>query len=449
MSTITTTAGLAERYERSVLPHIAERLDAVFPAFGWERDARGWHATDDDHTHALLGCRADRVVCHGDAPRGILIHGQGPVLFTTLANAMQPARGRDFVRVVQQLAETVGVDLGTEGRATQAEQRARLLHDAFVLSRRELRSERGAAAVRYLVEQRGFPADTVTQTTLGVVPAHDRLRAGLTAAGWTRQDIDASNVLADDRWPGRIVGAWRDETGHARTLWTRSADPDEPAATRYLYLRCASRTGLPPYELSCMLADRNDDQRAIVLVEGLLDVHHLRAHGITNVAALGGVITRPELFSELDRLGVHEVTLMLDADEAGLVGTIRAIDNAVRAERSPDLYVARTDGVDAKDPDELLRRSGPAAIRELVERRRSAASWRVEGLLEVAGEPAAGVRRAGEWLGRLGPRWALEQDDAVATIARAAGRDEEAVRRAFRARYWRAATASRAVGLGR
>jgi hypothetical protein len=77
MST-TTDRRVADFYERDVLPALAARLDEAFPEFGWRRDARGWHATNQGFTHAVLGLRADRVVCHGSSPRGFLIHGEGP-----------------------------------------------------------------------------------------------------------------------------------------------------------------------------------------------------------------------------------------------------------------------------------------------------------------------------------------------------------------------------------
>jgi hypothetical protein len=62
--------GIADRYEDEVLPVLTERLDTAFPEFGWRRDANGWVATNEEFTHTALGARADRVVCHGAAPRG-------------------------------------------------------------------------------------------------------------------------------------------------------------------------------------------------------------------------------------------------------------------------------------------------------------------------------------------------------------------------------------------
>ncbi len=172
-----------------------------------------------------------------------------------------------------------------------------------------------------------------------------------------------------------------------------------------------------------------------------------RARGIANVAALGSVITSPDLFARLDRLGVQEVTLMLDNDEAGLIATHRAIDNAVRATRSPDLHVARL--AEAKDADEALRERGPGVISAALTARSPAIAWRAAAIAGPTPTPTT-IRAAGEWLGRLGERWSLEQDAAVHAIAARAGIDPDAARRAFRARYWESAPAALpAIGLGR
>jgi Toprim-like len=104
-------------------------------------------------------------------------------------------------------------------------------------------------------------------------------------------------------------------------------------------LRGASRTNLPPYGLSDLLAGPRDRRREIVLVEGFFDVHKLRARGIDNVAALGGTSVRRQTFERLHRLGIEIVTLCLDNDEAGRTATARAVEHSARARRSPDVYV--------------------------------------------------------------------------------------------------------------
>jgi hypothetical protein len=434
--------GIADFYEREVLPALTRRLDAVFTEFGWQRDAQGWRATNQEFTHATFGARADRVVCHGAAPRGFLIHGQGATLWTTYLNGGQPARGRDFVSVVLTLAERAGLETEQlERPPTQAQRRANLLHDTFVLCRRELASERGAPARAYL-EARGIPADGVVESGVGMMPEATRLRLALTSAGYRNAEIADAGVLADSRWAGRIVGAWRDEHSSIATLWARTTNPDN--GEKYLYLRGARRPDGIPYGLSNLATGRSRAEAAdLLLIEGVLDVHTLRANGVEHVAALGGTAASPRLFERLADLHVGDVTLALDNDPAGATATHRAINAATGADRSPRVWVIDPDLYDnAKDPGEIIQRRGPRAW----ERTTAAPVCGITAYaLELAGpistweaDPRrrAGLARATAWLAHLHPRHSIEQTSALDTVANTLGYDTEATRRTFRTQHW-------------
>jgi hypothetical protein len=432
-------------YTDTVLPALADQLDQVFPEFGWRRDNRGWVATNQDTTHSLLGVRADRVVAHGHAPQGFLVHGAQPVLWTTYINNGTTPRGAEFIRAVREIALRAGVDPTPLERPVQRDRRADLLNDFFALCRQELTGVRGGIGRAYL-QRRGLPAETIEHSGLGIVPKPTLTRTTLQAAGYTESEIAGSNVLADSRWPGRLCGAWRDHAGRARTLWARTLDHDASPDSRYLYLRGASRTNLPPYGLSDALAGPGDTRHDLVLVEGVFDVHQLRTRGIQNIAALGGTSVRTETFERLARLGVERATLFLDNDEAGLVATARAVECAARAHHSPTVLVVDPERlVAAKDPDELLRAKGTEAWQAVVRTRECGVGWRaLQFTREINRTTPQEVRRtalqhAGNWLGSLPPRLALEQDDAVRALARRCGYSIPAVERAFRARYWNAA----------
>ena len=88
--------GARDFYLEVVLPALAEWLDEAFPEFGWRRDARGWVATNEDYTHTRLGVRAERVVAHGAAPRGFLVHGGEPTLWTAFS-AVESCPARDQI----------------------------------------------------------------------------------------------------------------------------------------------------------------------------------------------------------------------------------------------------------------------------------------------------------------------------------------------------------------
>src|SRR3954454_5469154 len=101
---------VVDYYTDVVLPALAERLDVAFPEFGWRRDARGWIATNEETTHRVLGVRAERVVAHGPAPRGFLVHGAEATLWTAYVSGGGVPRGEIFNRAVLDLAQRAGVD---------------------------------------------------------------------------------------------------------------------------------------------------------------------------------------------------------------------------------------------------------------------------------------------------------------------------------------------------
>lgn len=432
---------IVDFYEDVVLPALASRLDAAFPEFGWRRDSRGWIATNEETTHRVLGVRAERVVAHGPAPRGFLVHGADPVLWTAYLNDGRVPRGVDFVRTVEMLAERACVDTSPLERRGPKDRKADLLESFFELAQHELASARGVQAREYL-ESRGFPPETPGRWGLGAVPSNfvdDLARAGYTAA-----EIESSGLAADRRWPGRICGAWRSERGTLRTLWARTLEEGAEHGSKYLYLRGARRAGLPPYGLSEVLGLAFGERSDLVLVEGLLDVHHLRTRGVANVAALGGTGADSAAFERLDRLGFERVTLCLDRDGPGRAAAARAVDRAVRGTASPTLLVLDPKHLaPAKDPDSFVRSRGVGAWLEILGKRECAIGWRARELL-VGVTPASSpltrrdaLARAGAWLGSLPPRYSLEQEDAVRAVAHACGYDALAVARAFRARFWR------------
>jgi DNA primase len=421
-------------YDDVVLPAVIERLDRVFPEFGWRRDSRGWVATDEEFTHRTFAARAERVVAR-PGHSGFLIHGGESMSWTAYLNGGVLPQGREFVRTVRELAARAGVDTAPIERSPPRDRRTDLLHDFFTLCRIELRGERGARARGYL-EQRGLPADAVDGCGLGVVPAERDTKRLLEAGGYTELEIARSGVLADRRWPGRLCGAWRDEWRRIGTIWARSVDDRDTAQPRYLYLRGAARTNLPPYGF----ARRTQE---LVLVEGFLDYHQLAARGVDSVAALGGTSTSTRLFERLSRSGVETVVLSLDNDDAGRAATARAIEHSARASVSPAIYVVSSDAADAKDPDQLVRAEGVGAWRRRLDQRQCGIVWRAREMVgdvsPDAPEPRRRdvLRRVGAWLGSLPPRLALEQEDAVRAVAERCGYSAEAATRTFRAVYFR------------
>jgi hypothetical protein len=430
-----------EFLEETVLPVLQQRLDTTFPEFGWRRDALGWVATNEEFTHRAFDARAERVVAHGHAPPGFLIHGADAVPWTAYVNGGQLPRGDDFKTAVKLLAERAGVDTSPLDPQAPRDRRVDLLHDFFTLTRMELHGKAGLDARAYL-EDRGLPERAIDNSGLGVVPREGDTRRLLETAGYTEQEIATSGVVADGRWPGRLCGAWRDNRARIRTLWARTLH-DTDTAPKFLYLRGAGRSDLPPYGFSDVLKLPLSERRELVLVEGLLDVHTLRARGLANIASVGAARIHPETLARLIRHGIETVTLALDNDQAGREGLERAIDRAATLESAPALRVLDPSRLgDAKDPDEHVRKYGIDTFRERLDEAECGITWRaIERTHDVT--PASGaferrdaLRTAGEWLGTLPARLALEVDDAIRAVSERCGYDPPAVERAFHARFW-------------
>src|SRR5262245_17233807 len=370
--------GVHAFYLEQVVPVVCERLPQVFPEFGWRPDARGWLATDQQFLHARFGVNARRVVAHvradGKLPEGFLVHGGYSMLWTEYVNGGTVPKDAEFARVVREMAERAGVDTAPLDHPRPRDPRSELFERFFELARSELAGERGAKARAYL-EGRGFAAEAIENSSLGVVPPAAITGQTLLRSGFRRGEIDAAGILANPRWPGRLCGAWRNEWGSIGTFWARAVDDNVAPGDRYLYLRGASWSKLPPYGFQRRTPE-------LVLVEGFLDYHQLAAHGVDDVAALGGTRTTAELFEQLSRLGVATVVLCLDNDTSGRGGTVRAVENAVRARTSPAIYVANTDGISAKDPDALVREHGIEAWRKLIDRRECGIVWRTREMVK-------------------------------------------------------------------
>ena len=209
---------IGDFYVEVVLPALAARLDTAFPEFGWKHDALGWVATNEEMTHRVLGVRAERVVAHGPAPPGFLVHGGEPTLWTAYLNGGVVPHGEAFIGIVRELATRADVDTAPVERPNSRDRNADLLRDFFRLCAGELRAPGGGTA-RAFLERRGVKTSDIEHLGLGVVPNEFFTKSAFAAAGYSDLEVARSGVLADGRWPGRLCGAWRDERGAIRTLW--------------------------------------------------------------------------------------------------------------------------------------------------------------------------------------------------------------------------------------
>lgn len=355
-------------------------------------------------------------------------------------------RGRDFVDKVKELAVLAGVPFPererTEAevrRAEERDRRAALLESFLVIVQGLLMEDGGEDAHAYLTG-RGL-GDTIG--TFGFYSTRDAVRKALASKGFTKDEVEASGVVYDPRWEGRLVIPWRDRWGHLGTFAARDFTGKAlDKGDKYLYLSTGKGWGrgkadLVAYGLDVALRSKADP---LVLVEGLLDVVNLQAHGYAPIIAIGG--NGKEMTSArweaLAALGVSAVTLALDKDESGVEGTLKAVENVHKVRKVRKVPVVEVlDPVhlgDCKDPDELVRKNGVDAFRSLLEKREPAAYFVGRSFLgDVTPESPVRVREdaaaklAAYTFTLGGERSALEVENLVRLVSERTGYSGEAL----------------------
>ncbi|MDH3264588.1 MAG: toprim domain-containing protein, partial [Paracoccaceae bacterium] len=239
--------------------------------------------------------------------------------------------------------------------------------------RLQLKTAAGAEARDYLASRKLGDA-ALERFEIGFAPeARQGLFQALTAKGIAADLIVAAGLCARpedggapyDRFRGRIVFPIRDARGRAISLGGRAMDPN--ARAKYLN---GPETEL--FDKGRSLYNHGPAREAagkgqpVIVAEGYMDVIALVMAGFEGaVAPLGTAITEDQL-----RLlwRMHpEPLVALDGDKAGVSAAMRLVELALPLiEAGQSLRFALMPA--GKDPDDLLREGGAAAMRAVLEK---------------------------------------------------------------------------------
>jgi DNA primase/replicative DNA helicase len=384
-------------YEEQVLPEVFSRLDTVFPELGLKRTGKGWTATNREETKARFGARADRVEAWNKTPWGFKVHGGDFVPFLKYHHGGQMPKRADYWEAVKDLARAAGVDCSPlereltpeESAAFQGRQRRGGLLEDFVDLTHEalLLTDAGKSARAYLVG-RTFTEDELKGLSLGFYAGVEAVSAAMKAKGYTDEELDASGILADRRWAGRLVFPFRGPRGRIETVISRDLTGTAEAGAKYLKLKGASQESAV-FGLDEALESAR--REGLLIVEGFLDVVLLQARGFLNVAATGGNfgLLTAERWATLGRLGLPSFTLATDNDPkpdgtwVGREALLKALSNLRNVDNVRNVYVLPPEALGtAKDPDELVRSKGVDAFREALRKARPWAVYMGGNILE-------------------------------------------------------------------
>ncbi|MGV6805134.1 MAG: DNA primase [Ruegeria sp.] len=282
-----------------------------------------------------------------------------------------------FIEAVEILAREAGMPMPARDPKAQEKQdhRAQLadvMEQAAQFFRLQIKTGAGAAARDYLT-RRGLDAQALDRWEIGFAPEGwqvlwDHLRGKnvaedlIVGAGLAKPSNKGKKPY--DTFRNRIMYPIRDPRGRCIAFGGRAMDPNDNA--KYLN---SPETAL--FDKGRNLYNNGPARQAagkgqpLIVAEGYMDVIALAEAGFeASVAPLGTAITEHQLHL-LWRIA-DEPIIALDGDTAGLRAAMRAIDLAlplVVAGKSLRFALMP----EGKDPDDLLRTEGPAAVQAVLD----------------------------------------------------------------------------------
>ncbi len=283
----------------------------------------------------------------------------------------------DFMEAVEILAREAGMPM--PARDPQAQQKAdrnsqlvEVMEQAVQFYKLQLKTGAGAAARDYIAGRKLAP-ETVERFEIGFAPEGwqnlwDHLTGKNVApelileAGLAKASTKGGKPY--DTFRNRIMFPIRDARGRAIAFGGRAMDPTDNA--KYL-----NSPETPLFDKSRTLYNYAPAREAagkgepLIVAEGYMDVIALAEAGLeATVAPLGTAVTEHQV--QLLWRVADEPVIALDGDTAGLRAAMRVIDIALPLlQAGKSLRFALMP--EGKDPDDLVREQGAAAMRKRVE----------------------------------------------------------------------------------
>jgi DNA primase len=452
---ISPARGVHKMNQQHVLEHIKERIDIVeligksvelrrsgrsfvgFCPFHANSRTPAFNVYADTQSYHCFGCKASG----------------------TIFDFVMQREGVSFRESLEYLAQQAGITIQerTSEDVVLDQQRTRILEAqsaaAVFFHHMLVRSQRGEEARGY-IERRNLHEETITTFQLGYAPDDWQLLTSYLRdrRGFTDDELELAGLGIRhetrgiyDRFRHRLMFPIRNIRGEVVAFGGRSLDNTQPK-----YLNSPQTPvfdkGKTLYGID-LARSAIASSRAVIIVEGYVDVITAHQHGFRNVVAPLGTALTSEHAAALRRMA-SVIYLALDADAAGIRATLRGAqtlqgDGAAVPIATPHGITEwqRKDALDVRiielpagrDPDEVIHRD-PDEWRQLIDRARPAMDFYLNALTaDLDIRSAQGKRQAVE---RLGPILgqivnAVERAHYVQQLARLIEVDEPLILRAL------------------
>ena len=270
---------------------------------------------------------------------------------------------KDFLEVVESLAERVGIEIPKEkNRDAASSERWELLLKTHRLAQefyhQFLLKHQEASDAREYLEKRGLSQKTIEDFKIGFAPeSWDTLTAALRKQ-FPESLLEKSGLVLPrkeggfyDRFRKRIIFPILDAKGQCIAFGGRVMDDSVPkylnSPETEIYVKGRHLYGLAQARSSIRELD------AAIVVEGYMDVIGCVQAGVTNVVASLGTALTPDQVRLVKRQ-TQNVFILYDADKAGEMATQRGLE--LFLEEGMEIRIVRLP--EGHDPDSYIRDAG-------------------------------------------------------------------------------------------
>jgi DNA primase len=290
--------------------------------------------------------------------------------------------GLSFPEAVQRVADMAGVPMPARDAAMEIREAKRAtLYDVMEMATKFFEEQlqvAGGAKARAYLRDRGLSAATQHAYRLGYAPeSRNALKEHLALKGATKEQIEACGLvvygddkpISFDRFRDRVMFPIEDLRGRIIAFGGRALAPN--AIAKYMNSNETELFHKGKILFNALRARKAAQPQAgqpaktVIAVEGYMDVIALAQAGFAQaVAPLGTALTEDQL-DLLWRMSPEPV-LCFDGDNAGIKAAHRAIDLALPVLK-PGRSLRFAVLPEGKDPDDLVKSSGPQAFQAVLD----------------------------------------------------------------------------------
>lgn len=385
---------IKELLDFQIYPSIYNRLDSIFPEFGFKRIGNGYLSTTKLKIDGTQG-KEGKVYIYDNNISCLIDYTRGT---TSIWNYVQEQKGLSNFETLKYLAELAGVTLSFDYKADDIEaikensRNAEIWEEANNFFIECLNDKNNAYfntvecnELRAYIKDRGYNESdlkipkkeeiTSSSMELGYIPSQEILFKYLENKGFSKEEVSKKIQLnINIGRTHKLTIPYRDNLGRIRGIICRNINhKSTDESPKYLYSTGLKRDDIL-FNLKFLKGNKD-----LIIVEGILDCLIAETRGIENIVALGGTSLNSKQVELAKKYGAKKVTLCLDNDDAGKKATLKAIE--ILKSSGLKIYVSSLPEA-IKDPDQLIKECGIEAFQEKISQAQSYYMYMIDKITE-------------------------------------------------------------------